>query len=291
MGQALAEWLRLREVADWAARSDSLTRATADHVPGARPLRMLDLATGTGSNLRYLMERLPWPQQWLLVDRSPDLLGLVRARTAEWAASQGYRLESREHGFVVRGADLEAVVETRALDLNLPLDDEIFVGRHLVTASALLDLVSEAWLRALATRCAAAGAVVLFGLTYDGRSSFSPPEPEDDWVRDLLNAHQRRDKGLGGPASGPDAHDAAVQGFEAAGYECRVEVTDWTIGPDQREFQRQLIEGLAGAATEQRPDEAAAIADWRDRRLTHLAAGRSRAVVGHRDLAAWRRGV
>jgi len=48
-----------------------------------------------------------------------------------------------------------------------------------------------------------------------------------------------------------------------------------------------LIEGWANAATELAPDRDAAIARWRARRLAHIAAGRSRVVVGHDDLAAW----
>ena len=291
MDEDLAGWLQLREAADWSARSEGVTRAAIAHLPAASPLGVLDLGTGTGSNLRYLMERLPSPQRWLLVDRSEDLLQLVQARTAAWAASRGHHLRADARGFAVDGPLVSCTVETRTLDLNLPLDGELFSGRHLVTASALLDLVSERWLSQLAAHCRTAGASALFALTYDGRSTFSPGEPEDDHVRDLLNAHQHRDKGLGGPAAGPGAHAAARRCFDAAGYACLDEASDWVIGPEQRAFQRQLIEGLAGAATEQRPGEATAIAGWRARRLAHLAAGGSRAVVGHRDLAAWPRGA
>ena len=35
--------------------------------------------------------------------------------------------------------------------------------------------------------------------------------PEDDMVRRLMTEHQKRDKGLGGPAAGPDAADVAEQ--------------------------------------------------------------------------------
>ena len=52
-------------------------------------------------------------------------------------------------------------------------------------------------------------------------------------------------------------------------------------------MQRLLIEGWAEAAAEMAPDRASTTAGWRARRLTHVAAGRSRVVVGHDDLAAW----
>lgn len=289
MDESLAHWLRLREAADWAARSAALTRSIANAVPNQGTLHVLDLATGTGSNLRYLSERLPSPQQWLLVDRSPDLLALVQARTEEWAAERGYEVRPAASGFTIRSERLSCLVETRQLDLNALDDATIFEGRHLVTASALLDLVSDGWVRRLAAHCGAVDAAALFALTYDGRSSCDPAEPEDDMVRELMNEHQHRDKGLGGPAAGPAAMASGERAFEDIGYEIRAGASDWVIEPDAREFQRQLIDGWAQAGTEQQPPLAARIADWRSRRLAHVEAGRSRIVVGHHDLAAWPR--
>jgi len=287
MDEALAHWLRLREATDWASRSGSLTREIAERLAAHDIVHVLDLATGTGSNLRYLVERLPPRQRWLLVDRSPDLLSLVYERTAAWATARGYTATGIPDGFLLEGNGLDCIVTTRQMDLNLPLDPTLFEGRHLVTGSAILDLVSESWLRALAERCQQAGAAALFALTYNGLSSFVPAEPEDDLVRDLLNAHQLRDKGLGGPATGPAAHASAEAAFSQLGYVVHSAATDWVLDPSQRDFQDLLTDGLADAALEQRPDLAATIKSWRARRQAHVDNGRSHAIVGHHDLAAW----
>jgi hypothetical protein len=112
-------------------------------------------------------------------------------------------------------------------------------------------------------------------------------EPEDDMVRDLMNRHQKTDKGLGGPAAGPDATTRAEQCFVEAGYQVRHEPSDWTLAPAEADVQKLLIDGWMQAATEMAPDRASTIARWRVRRLAHLDAGRSRVIVGHDDLAAW----
>jgi len=265
MDETLLRWLRLREAADARARADALTRRIMDALPPRGPLRVLDLATGAGSNVRYLAPRLPRPQQWVVVDRNAELLADLRARTTR----------------------LDIEIDTRQMDLG-SLDPALFERRHLVTASALLDLVSGAWLRSLAQHCRAAGAAALFTITYNGRSSCEPPEPEDDWVRDLLNRHQKRDKGLGGPAEGPDAVACAQRCFAEAGYRVECAPSDWRLGPDQTAMQRMLIDGWAEAAGEMAPERAPAVAGWRARRLAHLDAGRSHILVGHDDLAAWR---
>ena len=107
---------------------------------------------------------------------------------------------------------------TRVVDLSIVATQaDLFTGRDLVTASALLDLVSEYWLGALAAMCREKQSVVLFALSYDGRITCSPTEPADEAIRSLVNRHQRTDKGFG-PALGPGAAGQASDLFEALGY-------------------------------------------------------------------------
>ncbi len=290
MDSALAPWLALREAVDAASRSTSLMRAVTNAIATANPVRVLDLATGTGSNLRYLVDRLPGDQHWLVVDQSSTLLEQLLERTASWGARRGYRFTREARGCTITSDWLHCRVETRQLDLDtLDAADtgEIFAGRHLVTASALLDLVSERWLRSLAARCRDVGTAALLTIAYDGRSSCTPMEPEDGMILDLFNRHQRTDKGLGGPAAGPDAAAYAARCFEEVGYQVGIEPSDWTLRSEQAELQRQLIAGWAVAATEIAPSEASTIERWRTRRIKHVDAGISQVVVGHHDLAAW----
>jgi len=266
-----ADWLALREPADHAARSAdpaaALTSALAARLVGRPATRAVDLAAGTGSNVRYLLPRVPHIQHFTLVDHDPALL------------AQAWRLlmpvgHAAGRSFDVRHGDLTA------------LDTVTFDDCALVTASALLDLVSEQWLRTLVQRCRAAGADVLFALTYDGRIACDPVDGDDERVRGLVNQHQRGDKGFG-PALGPDATRVAEACFRAEGYVVDVAASDWVLSPEQHELQRELVAGWAGAARELAPSDAALIDGWRARRLAHIDAGRSHLRVGHQDLAAW----
>lgn len=282
----LAEWLALRERADHRARSAAVTRAVAARLPAHRAVQVLDLATGTGANVRHLLPHLPARQRWMAVDRSPLLLSALAARTSEWARAAGHRANPMPDGVAIAGQPLDCLIETRRCDLRR-LDDDMFARRDLVTASALLDLVSRGWLQVLAARCRQAGAVVLLALTYDGRVTCSPAEPEDEMIRSLVNRHQRRDAGLGGVAEGPDAAFSAARALEAEGYRVEMAASDWRLGPRDAAVQRALIDGWAEAARELAPQAVEIIASWRARRLRHVDAGRSRITVGHRDVAAW----
>ena len=122
MADALSDWLRLREPADFAARSEALTRAVVETAPAGEPIRVLDLGTGTGSNVRYLCERLRRKQQWLAVDRSAALLAELPERLASWGVARGCETWIEPGRCVLLGPQLECDVETRQQDLGI-LDD------------------------------------------------------------------------------------------------------------------------------------------------------------------------
>jgi SAM-dependent methyltransferase len=254
-----AEWLALREPADAAARSVDVLRLVLESLRTRAQCRVVDLGCGTGSNVRALAPALPTPQQWRLVDHDPALLAVAATRAG-------------------------VVAERLPMDLR-DLHDEAFADRDLVTASALLDLVSDDWLVRFARQCWRAQAAVLVVLNYDGRLACSPRDPDDDLVRDLVNAHQRTDKGFG-PALGPDAGARVEQLLREAGYITRRAPSDWVLGPSQAELQRQLIGGWAAAASERAGAERARIRAWEQRRLANVDAGRSRLIVGHDDVGA-----
>ena len=265
VGDFAASWLALREPADHAARSTTLVGRVAGTLPADVVIRVLDLGSGTGSNLRFVAPRLRQPQEWLLVDRDLELLALARASAAP-----------------------HAVIQTRAIDLSRTADRGVralFDGRTLVTASALLDLVSEAFVQVLAERCRDGGAAALFALTYDGRVECTPADEADAVATQLLNAHQLRDKGFG-PALGPGAAAFTARAFAARGYITERQRSDWLLGPDAGRLQRELIEGWARAAIDVAPDRAGTIDRWRERRLQHVEARRSHLRVGHQDLLA-----
>ena len=171
------------------------------------------------------------------------------------------------------------------MDLS-PLDAGVLGEADLVTGSALLDLVSESWLRSLVATCRATGAAVIFALTYDGRFECSPPDEDDGRVRELVNQHQRTDKGFG-PALGASASERCARCLLEAGYRVRADPSDWRLGVEAGELQRRLIDGWAVAAGAAAPDRFATIASWRARRQAAVDRGESRIVVGHQDVAGW----
>lgn len=283
-----AEWLDLREPFDALARAASPVTELKRHVAAgtsAAPLAIVDLGAGAGSNLRYLAPRLGGAQRWRLVDHDAGLLEAALTTTQAWAAARGAEARRSGSSLTIRAADFSCEVACQAVDL-VDLAVVELPERGLVTAAALLDLVSHDWLETLARRCRTARAAVLLALTYDGRTTAKPAEPEDPVVLAMFNRHQLFDKGFG-PALGMRAADAAETSFEAHGYELRVATSDWQIAPKDHALQLALLDGWLGAALEIAPESRAALTSWLERRRAHVLAGRSELRVGHVDLVGW----
>jgi hypothetical protein len=263
MSDFSAQWLALREPYDAKARDAAVLDAVASAFRGEPSVSVVDLACGTGATLRALGPRLPARQSWRLVDNNLSLL------------AQASALGRPPHLTVnARPVDL-------AHDLEVALDGPI----HLVTTSALLDLVSAEWLERLAVEAAARRLPVYAALTYQGSASLDPAEPFDLEVIAAVNRHQRRDKGFG-PALGPEAGRRAVRSFERVGYNVLPGSSDWVFEPHDREIQLQVLAGWAVAATELGDLPPTAIANWLAQRRNLVMAGQSNMTVGHVDLFA-----
>jgi len=257
-----AEWLALREPYDGRARNrDVLESVAAAAKAMGDAVGVVDLACGTGSTLRALSPRLPPRQDWRLVDN--DLSLLARAAAGKAVPSVG----------------VTRIPVDLTRDLEAALDGPV----NLVTASALLDLVSAEWLDRLVTEVAARRLPFYAALNYDGRVMFEPVDPLDAAVIAGVNEHQQTDKCFG-PALGPRAAEAAIASFETAGYAVAHGRADWHLLPRDHEIQRDILAGRAGAAREtgavSLPDAAA----WLTRRRDVVAAARSTITVGHVDI-------
>lgn len=273
-----ATWLDLREPADMVARAPGPMAALAAWVRSQpRPLRALDLGCGTGSTLRAIAPLLGEGQDWVLVDHDAALLAGARQRLLRWGG-----VEKGESTFGLAGAGWSARVQLVLHDLRwveeLPLDD-----RTLVTASALLDLVSRPWLVALAKRLR--GRAFYAALTFDGEIRFFSPDPEDAALHEAFLAHQRRDKGFG-PALGPDAASQCCDLFGFGNWRIEYARSDWVLGEQHRPLQSALLEGYAAAVAEQDAGAAAVASNWLKRRQAALDDEALRTRVGHSDLLA-----
>jgi hypothetical protein len=273
-------WLEIREPFDHAACSRTLAERLTTLLP-ARP-RLLDLGAGTGSLFRMLAPMIGRAQAWTLLDADEDLLGEAFSSIAAWGEAQGWTITWPGRALLLHTPAGAWRVEGVVADLadapaGLPLGHV-----NAVVCSALLDLVSVAWLERFAP---ALRVPFLACLSIDGRDAWLPRDPADAVVIAGSRRDQARDKGFG-PALGIRATAVASRIFAENGLSVRSAPSDWRVSSGEAEMLAELIRGAAAAARAARPPHRAAIAGWEMRRLRQAARGRLAVRIGHRDILA-----
>jgi hypothetical protein len=258
-------WLALREPADAQARAHDLAQRLARRPPVAGPWLIHDLGGGTGSMGRWLAPLLPGSQHWVVHDRDADLLKVAAADPPGPAAD---------------GAPV--TVETRLSDI-IRLDHSGLAGATLITASALLDMLTSDELAELVGVCTDPGCPVLLTLSVVGRVELTPADPLDSRIMAAFNAHQRRETDRG-PLLGPDAVAFAVEAFGLRGAEVLARDSTWRLGARHPELTAQWLSGWVSAACEQQPGLTTEAGDYSRRRMAQLAGGRLAVALHHTDL-------
>lgn len=272
-----ASWLALREPADHRARDHALAQKLATHLAHHGTAKVMDLGCGSGSNLRALAPDLGAEQEWTLVDYDPLLLDAARQALTAWADQAA----GQDENLLLHKGGKRLKVTFRQADLSRGLGALLHNAPHCVTASALFDLCSEAFIRQAAMDIASAGAAFYTVLTYDGMEHWSPAHEADRDVLAAFIAHQKTDKGFG-VSAGPDAPAVLNQAFVDVGYDVTLASTPWQLeAPRDSALMAELASGIAHAALETGRVPATAVHAWCAAR--HSA---SHASIGHCDLLA-----
>jgi len=261
------DWLSLREPADHHARAQELLPPLNEWLSARpnHPFQVVDFGSGRGSNLHYLAPKLVGMQGWTLLDHDGSLLAQAQQRGQPGGVAR-LQVES---------------VDLRHANTWQPL----CVGVDLMTASALIDIVSADWLQHWVNWGVAQGSAFLVALSVDGRWRCAPEHPDDVWVQALFNAHQQA-QGAFGLSLGPSAVDVMATQLRAQHYQVTLAASPWQLEPAQQALQTQLLSGWAQAAIEQSPADQSRVEQWQQRRQHWIASGESTLMVGHYDLLA-----
>lgn len=268
------DWLALREPVDHRSRNKELAASLSARFQQRSTVEVVDLGCGTGSNLRATALLLPDTQSWTLVDYDERLLEAARNALARWADAAQV---SGEDLALTKGSR-QISVQFRRADLNAGLEAALGDKPDLVTASALFDLCSPAFIKAFARAVAERRAVFYTVLTYNGIQRWTPRQPGDNAMMAAFHAHQTTDKGFG-PSAGPIAPAHLADAFRLAGYSVLEGDSPWLLGSRDQALVSELATGFAGAVRETGAVDAKSIDAW-------LKVTRTGADVGHTDTLA-----
>jgi hypothetical protein len=287
-----AEWLGLREPVDHRSRNEGLQVQVLNYLAQINPVspgsvRLTDLGSGTGSNLRALAPHLNAMQHWTLVDHDPVLLDTARNTLLAWADSEvntsvsGSSLTTSTsiQPLSILKDGKSITVEFKCVDLYNDYQVVLDAPADLITAAAFFDLVAEPWLTKF---CAGLSKPLYTVLTYDGIEQWLPPEIMDADILKAFHQHQRSDKGFGS-AAGPAATECLQSLLKAHQFTTVSAPSPWILDYRDRSLIKHLASGTAGAVREIDTIASAHVNQWEQSRQQA-----SSCKIGHRDLFAYK---
>lgn len=313
------EWLQIRQPFDEAALDRGIVasiRAWADRSHGTRPLRVVDLGSGTGAALR---RAVGW-----LGRRSVDAFAVDGDSTMLAAARPAWRAEG--HAGIDDGlggsdgdgdggtAGRPPVPEPYAVTLDgrritvAPIVSDALaplaaVGGpedgsiDLVLGHALADLVPLDALGARARALLRPGGLLHLALTYDGETAYEPAEDPALEARVMAAYHRHMDLPRArNPRYGGSAAGRRLGGeLQRAGFQIvRAGPSDWDVGPGRGDTAAtgalldRMIGFVVGSLRELGDPADAELERWARGRRALLDAGRLGLRVQHLDLLARR---
>jgi SAM-dependent methyltransferase len=283
-----SDWLNERYRFDAEARNEWLEANCVNYFAYLPKLRLLDLGSGTGSNVRYYIEAFPQDQHWTCVEHDPKLIEASRQTIAADLRSRGYREEASGDAlcFVGQGHRVEIDwCEGSLLDLAqlLPL-----ASVDLVMANAVFDLFSERQFRQLALDLHKAGTPLLFTLNY-AHMAFQPARPQDEQVIGWYDSHMLRPQSFG-QAMGPAGGKKMETILREIGYEVQLAESIWDIRPHDQAMLGFMLGFMEGAIGELPLSEAEqqSFAAWLQESRQRVQQSSLALAVHHWDLWAKR---
>jgi SAM-dependent methyltransferase len=282
------DWLSLREGADHRSRNPVLQDQVLRYLEvignlKSDPIHIVDLGSGTGSNLRALAPLIQHNQKWVLIDYDPLLLKAAREKICVWADSNTDRAHNNHLDNDVNGPvtlvknNYEITVHFLQKDLARNLQPELFESADLITAAAFFDLVALDW---LVQFCKVLKTSLYTVLTYNGEETWLPSDPRDTEILEAFHHHQGSDKGFG-KALGPSAFKTMEQLLKKEGFHVETGSSPWILNPNDASLIQELAVGTAKAAAETQLVSNEIAKQWGEQR-----AKSQYCEIGHDDLFA-----
>ena len=255
-------WLDERYRFDAVARNPTIEQKFLHSLPSKDTISLVDVGAGSGANGRYLMEKIPANQQWVLIEQNPDFSKASLQVLQQHARHQGYTSFLEQDTLTLQTPTKTIQVNAKQGSL-LEIENMTDLSHtDAVVANAVFDLFTPHQFDTFVSTIARYQLIFLSTLNYENMH-FSPNTPQDEKMIALYHAHMLRPQTVG-TAMGPDCIPQISEILKKYRYAVDTGSSIWNIHSKDEKMMQYLLNFMESSITElpPSPEDALLLQQW-----------------------------
>ncbi len=280
-------WLEHRYDCDVQARNASIEKKLLSFFkPHESVLHIVDVGSGTGTNVCYYFDKLNHQQEWTLIERHDPLLQAARKRLRKFADKQGYSWNEQSDQVQLVDKNKKATIRFVTGDVNHIETLTDLEEADVLVANAFFDLISFDQFDALVKKLAQHNVAFLSTLNYY-ETSFYPFLEEDHQIMRWYHMHMKRPQPFG-IAMGSDCCEEMLDLLTKHHLMIEQESSQWHLKRGNTTMQHYILHFIENALAELNltTDEQNLLNRWLNTRKEQLHDRTLEIIVDHNDIFA-----
>ena len=284
----LIQWLAHRFTCDAEARHPGIEHQfLAFFEQHQTPLKVVDVGSGTGANVRYYFDRIPHEQEWILIEQNEQLRDECCRSLVAFAQERGYHWQQQDGTFLLTDDQKTATVQLMSGRIEHIEQLADLARTDVVTANAVFDLLSFEQFDTLVGKLVQHEVCLLATLNYY-ETSFLPFSEEDHRFMRWYHMHMKRPQPTG-IAMGPDCSEEMLDLLAQHHMMIEQEGSQWHLKKNATTMHHYLLHFIEHAVAELSlsADEQRDFDTWLTHRKSLCRQRQLEIIVDHSDIFAY----
>ena len=277
-------WIKAREQYDLKYRSNLLKeqykkdRSSFD--------RIIDLGSGNGSFLRYCHCKKIIFKEMLLMDYDSKLLRDFYASTYSYLNGKDYSiLKESPTKYKLKKIDIIKTKNIQLMNANILKSLNIINNYDLISLSAMSDILPTLFIKKLLNKVDK-NKIIYFSICFDGNIKWASSHKYDKYILTMFNKNQETNKSSGYTVGAKSIKLIGEHSMKKK-YNFQIEDSSWQLNSyneSSKYFQKMYLDTIYKPLKKDDITDKDMLSEWRKVKLKDIMAGKSKIVVGHKDI-------
>ena len=277
-------WIKAREQYDLKYRSNLLKEQYKKDRSSFN--RIIDLGSGNGSFLRYCHCKKIIFKEMLLIDYDSKLLRDFYASTYSYLNGKDYNiLKESPTKYKLKKIDTIKTKNIQLMNTDILKSLNIINNYDLISLSAMSDILPTLFIKKLLDKIGK-NKIIYFSICFDGSIKWASSHKYDKYILTMFNKNQETNKSSG-YVVGAKSIELIREYSMKKKYNFQIEDSSWELksyDENSKCFQKMYLDTICKPLKKDDITNKDMLSEWRKVKLKDIVTGKSKIIVGHKDI-------